>query len=77
MLAPKILEFFYGNQKPNFVVSTILTTISATLTTLPIVLYYFGQISLISVFANLLILPTLPYAMGLTFGYGYGMGICS
>ena len=67
ILAPKILEFFYGNQKPNFVASTILTTISATLTTLPIVLYYFGQISLISVFANLLILPTLPYAMGLTF----------
>jgi hypothetical protein len=39
--------------------------------TLPISLYFFGTLSLISILANLLILPTLPYAMGLTFLTGF------
>lgn len=67
ILGPKLEKFFYGEKKPGFIASLIITTISATLMTLPITIYYYGQISLISVIANLLILPTLPYAMGLTF----------
>lgn len=43
--------------------------------TLPIVLYYYGQMSLISVVANLLILPTLPFAMGMTFLTGVVAGV--
>ena len=43
--------------------------------TLPIILYYYGTISLISVVANLLILPTLPYAMGLVFLAGVVAGV--
>ncbi|MBR3169436.1 ComEC/Rec2 family competence protein [Candidatus Saccharibacteria bacterium] len=67
ILGPILTRFFYGEKKPKFVASVILTTIAATLMTLPIIMYYYGQISIISVLANLLILPTLPYAMGLTF----------
>ena len=67
ILGPKLATFFYGDRQPKFIASVILTTISATLMTLPITLYYFGTLSLISVLANLLILPTLPAAMGLTF----------
>lgn len=74
MLGPAITKFFYGFKKPGFIASVILTTIAATLMTLPITLYYFGQISLISVIANLIILPTLPYAMGLTFFAGVFAG---
>ncbi|MCR5700068.1 MAG: ComEC/Rec2 family competence protein [Candidatus Saccharibacteria bacterium] len=70
VLGPKLATFFYGDRQPKFIASVILTTISATLMTLPITLYYFGSISLISVIANLLILPTLPIAMGLTFFTG-------
>lgn len=70
ILGPKLAKFLYGQKKPGFIASTVLTTISATLMTLPITLYYFGQISLISIVANLLILPTLPAAMGLTFATG-------
>lgn len=70
ILGPRLTKFLYGNKKPGFIASTVITTISATLMTLPITLYYFGQISLISVVANLLILPTLPVAMGLTFMTG-------
>ena len=75
MLGPGISKFFYGNKKPGFLASVILTTIAATLMTLPITLYYFGQVSIISLFANLIILPTLPYAMGLTFFAGVFAGV--
>ena len=68
-------KFFYGDKKPKFVASVIITTISATLMTLPITLYYYGAVSLISVVANLLILPTLPYAMGLVFMTGVFAGV--
>ena len=75
LLGPRITKFFYGEKKPKFVASVVLTTIAATLMTLPIILYYYGQVSIISVVANLLILPTLPYAMGLVFLTGVVAGI--
>ncbi len=67
ILGPMLTRFFYGEKKPKFVANMVLTTLSATVMTLPITLYYFGAVSLISVIPNLLILPTLPYAMGLVF----------
>lgn len=75
ILGPKLTRLFYDEKKPGFFGATILTTISATLMTLPITLYFFGTISLISVIANLLILPTLPYAMGLVFLTGVFAGV--
>jgi competence protein ComEC len=75
MVGPRFTKFFYGNKKPKFIGTTVLTTLAATVMTLPIVLYYYGQVSLISVIANLLILPTLPYAMGMTFMVGAFVGI--
>ena len=75
ILGPRFCRYFYGNNKRGFIGSTILTTVAATLMTLPIILYYYGQISLISIVANLLILPTLPWAMGLMFLTGVVAGI--
>lgn len=75
ILGPAITKFFYGEKKPGFVANMILTTLSATLMTLPITLYYFGTLSLISVVPNLLIMPTLPYAMGLVFMTGVVAGV--
>lgn len=75
MIGPALTKYFYGNKKPGFISSLVLTTISATLMTLPITLYYYGTISLISILANLLILPTLSYAMGLTFLTGVVAGV--
>jgi competence protein ComEC len=66
--APAISKFLYGKDKKlNFVSSTLISSSAAAILTLPVLLFYFGQISLISVFANLLILPTVSIAMGLTF----------
>ena len=75
LVMPIFTKFFYGEKKPKFVASVILATLSATIMTLPITLYYFGQVSIISVVANLLILPTLPYAMGLVFLSGVLAGV--
>ena len=75
ILGPRLTRFFYGEKKPGFIAETIITTVSATLMTLPIILYYYGMVSLISVVANLLILPTLSYAMGLVFLTGVVAGI--
>ncbi len=51
-------------------------SLSAILLTLPIVLWHFGTVSLISPFANLLVLPLVPYAMAAT-GIGLIAGIAS
>lgn len=75
MLGPRWTRFFYSARKPGLIGSTIIATLAATTMTLPIILYYFGKISLVSVAANLLILPTLPWAMGLTFATGVVAGI--
>lgn len=75
LLGPKFVKIFYGEKKPGFIAETVITTIAATVMTLPIILYYYGTVSLISVIANLLILPTLPYAMGLVFLTGVFAGV--
>lgn len=42
-------------------------TVSATLFSLPVMLYHFQALSLVSVFANMLVLPVIPLAMGVGF----------
>lgn len=67
IVGPRLTRFLYGKQKPGLVASTLITTLAAFLTCTPILLYYYGTMSLISFVANLLILPTVGVAMGLTF----------
>ena len=75
VLGPRFTKFCFGAKKPGFVAEVVITTVAATVMTLPIILYYYGAVSLISVVANLLILPTLPYAMGLVFLSGVVAGV--
>lgn len=68
LLAPTLELYFYGpEKKPSTVASLLLASLSATLMTAPLLLFYFGQLSLISVLANLLISPTLAMTMLFTF----------
>lgn len=59
-LAPLIKNYF--SFLPNFfqLSEIIITTCSAQLATLPLILFYFGRFSIISLLANLLILPIIP-----------------
>ena len=71
IIMPKMVHYFYGRDKPGFLGSTILSSLSAIIACLPIQLYYFGSMNLIAILANLLILPTIPFAMGLSFMTGF------
>lgn len=82
VLAPEITEFFYGperpwlppaerkKQEPGAVTKIIISSFAATAMCAPILVYYFGSLSIISILANVLILPTMPVAMGLTLATG-------
>ena len=52
----KVPEFFMIREN-------LKMTLCAQILTLPIILMNFGQISLVSIFANLLVLPFIPFAM--------------
>ncbi|MBR3220344.1 ComEC/Rec2 family competence protein [Candidatus Saccharibacteria bacterium] len=70
VLGPALTRFFYGAKKPGMLGATLLETVAASLLCTPILLYFFGTTSLISLLANLLILPTIAAAMALTFATG-------
>lgn len=59
----------YFSKKFEFIPETLglresfAATVAATLATLPVIIFGFGKISIISPFVNLLILPFVPYAM--------------
>lgn len=70
ILAPLLHAYFYGKQKPGFMAQTLLETLSAQLVTLPIMMGVFGQLSVVALLSNLMILPLVPLGMLLTFCAG-------
>lgn len=71
LLAPALMRFFFGTKKkPNFIGETILASLSAAVLCTPILIYFYGSVSLISIFANVLILPTISVVLGLTLAVG-------
>lgn len=72
ILAPLMQAYFFGDKKPGFIRQILGETISAQIATAPILISAFGQLSLVAVFANLLVLPLVPLAMLLTFIAGVG-----
>ncbi len=61
-----VLEKSFNFLKIDFLKRTISETLSAQIFTLPLILYHFGNFNLFSFFANVLVLPILPYLMTLT-----------
>lgn len=70
ILAPLLQAYFFGDQKPGILRQIAGETIAAQLATLPILMAAFGQVSVIALVANLLIVPLIPVAMLLVFGAG-------
>jgi competence protein ComEC len=64
-LTPVLEKYF--NRWPSLfgVKESLITTLSAIIMTLPLILYNFGRISFIAPLANLLILPAIPLTMAL------------
>jgi competence protein ComEC len=67
IMAPLLNAYFWGDAKeiPAFR-RIIIATISAQITTFPIIAIVFGQYSPLALLSNLLILPLVPLAMALT-----------
>lgn len=70
VLAPLITKRIYKDKKPKILNQIIIETTSAQVLALPIIAVTFGQLSLISLLANVLVLPLIPLAMILTFVAG-------
>lgn len=71
VLVPRFSQLLYGGKPPPWLASMLITSIMASITCAPILIYNFGSISLLSLVANLVILPTLPYAMFLVLLSGF------
>ncbi len=69
VLAPLITARLF-TKKPSNVAQVVIETTSAQVMAVPIIAVIFGEVSLISLFANALILPLIPVAMLLTFVAG-------
>jgi competence protein ComEC len=67
IVAPILSAYLFGREKLPFIAQLFVETSSAQLVTLPIIVAVFGQLSVIALLANLLILPLIPLAMLLTF----------
>lgn len=66
-ITPKIIKYFYFVPIRFMIRENLTMTISATLAVLPLLLYSTGIFSLVSIPANILIIPIIPLAMFFTF----------
>lgn len=63
VVAPRLTKIFYGGKNPPWLATMLLTSLGTCLVCAPVLIYNFGAVSLLSFVANLVVLPTLPYAM--------------
>jgi competence protein ComEC len=64
VLAPLLKKRFVDRKNQDKIVQTVLfETFSAQLLTLPLILYIFGRLSVVSILANALVVPLVPVAM--------------
>lgn len=70
LLAPILQQFFFGDDKPGLMRQLLGETLSAYVSTLPILMASFGQVSFVAIIANMLVVPLVPLAMLATFIVG-------
>lgn len=70
MLAPQIFRRFWGERRPPVLAQVAIETLCAEIMTIPLVLFIFGQVSLIGLVANVLVATAIPLAMFLCFVAG-------
>lgn len=67
ILAPLLHRYFWGTKKSGWFRDVLIATVAAQITTLPIIVYTFGEYSPLALLANLLIQPLVGLAMFFTF----------
>lgn len=66
IVAPVLTAYFFSADKVPAIIQILLETLAAQLVTAPIIMAAFGQLSVISLLANILVGPFIPLAMLLT-----------
>lgn len=66
-----IIETFLFRIKNTFMKEVVATTLAAQIAVLPLLLYHTGNLSLVSIPANLLVMPVIPLAMGFSYLAGF------
>ncbi len=63
VLAPLLVARLKKSSRENLLVNVLTETTAAQICTLPILLFIFGRLSIVSIVANLLVVPFVPLAM--------------
>lgn len=63
LVGPMVTQRLYSARTPPLVIQILIESLCAEIMTLPLVLYIFGQMSLVSLLANVLIVALIPLAM--------------
>lgn len=74
LVAPLVTRLIYGEREPKTIGQIVIETCSAQLTTLPLTLAIFGNLTILGLLANVMIVPLIPLAMVLTLIAGVGAG---
>jgi competence protein ComEC len=69
-VGPVVTKIFYGERQPPLLMQIVIESLCAEIMTLPLILYIFGQMSLVSLLANMLVVGLIPLAMLLCFVAG-------
>ncbi len=67
LMYPLFERWFMRRGEMKFFAEVFFMTLSAQIFVVPIIAYYFGSVSIVSLLANLLVLPVIPIAMVLAF----------
>jgi len=63
VLAPLITKRIIGDKEPKMLIGILIESACASILVLPYILYIFGETSVLSLPANLLVIPFIPFAM--------------
>lgn len=63
ILAPLIAARLFKKNEPKTIIMMLIETIAAQIMTMPLIMLIFGEVSTVSVLANLLVVPFVPFAM--------------
>lgn len=63
VMAPPLTKRLFGKKQPPLLAQIAIESLCAELMTIPLVLYIFGQMSLVSLLANMLVCALIPIAM--------------
>lgn len=67
IIAPLVQARFYGEKSPPLLIQVGIETVAAQIMATPLILFVFGDLSVVAIAANLAVVPFIPFAMITTF----------